>query len=177
MLPNDNHAKILSDIDQDQTLVNYSSDIKALMKYFLEKNAHHRPNIKQIFNLDLVKSRLNIDYLEAYKMQVIPRLIINKKNGPLEYLKVKLDNFYKPISMKSLKFNQNLIVVLAHKQLSNSVPKYKILTSTLNNLSPFGQKEEILINENNLGDIILKERRCSLKSEGILVKEFLFKNF
>jgi serine/threonine protein kinase len=157
LLPNDNHDKILNDIDQDQSLANYSSDIKALMKYCLEKNAHHRPNIKQIFNLDLIKSRLNIDYLEAYKMQVIPRLIINKKNGPLEYLKVKLDNFYKPISMKSLKFNQNLIVVLAHKQLSNSVPKYKILTSTLNNLSPFGQKEEILINENNLGNIILKE--------------------
>ena len=91
LLPNDNHDKILNDIDQDQSLVNYSSDIKALMKYCLEKNAHHRPNIKQIFNLDLVKSRLNIDYLEAYKMQVIPRLIINKKNGPLEYLKVKLD--------------------------------------------------------------------------------------
>ena len=56
--------------------------------------------------------------------------------------------------MKSLKFDQNLIVVLAYKQLSNSVPKYKIITSTLNNLSPFGQKEEILINENNLGNII-----------------------
>lgn len=159
LLPNDHHDKIVNDIEQDQSLLNYSLDIKELMKFCLEKDAHYRPNIKQIFNIDIIKERLNIDFLDAYKKQVIPRLIISKKNGPLEYLKVKLDNFYKPISMKSLKFNQNLIVVLAYKQLSNNVPKYKILTSTLNNLSPFGQKEEILINENNIGNII--KENCS----------------
>ena len=162
LLPSDSYTKVLSEMDQDQALVNYSTEVKQLIKCCLEKDPYRRLGIKSIFGLEAIKTRLNKDYLDAYKAQVIPRLVINKKNGPLEYLKVKLENFYKPISMKSLSFNQNLIVVLACKQVSSSVPKYRIITNTLNNLSPFGQKEEILYSENNLGNILKENGPFSL---------------
>jgi serine/threonine protein kinase len=139
LLPLDEYyTQIFDQIDQK---LNYSHDIKSLTKRCLERNPHIRPSIKQLFLFDSsIKQRLNQDFIDAYKAQVIPRLIISKKNGPLEYLKVKLENAYKPISMKSLKFNQNLIVILAYnQQKAQTFPKtkYKILTSTFNNMSPF----------------------------------------
>ena len=160
LLPNEDYVRVIAEIGQNERVANYySADLKAFTKCSMEFDAQSRPSIRQIFNLDMIKTRLSKDYLDAYKAQVIPRLVIDKKSGSLEYLKVKLENCYKPVSMKSLKFNQNLIVVLAYKQ-TTSATKYKILASTLNNLSPFGQKEEILLNENNLGNI-LKENTPS----------------
>lgn len=141
LLPlDDKYTQIREQLEQKLT---YSHDIKNLIQRCLERNPHTRPSIKQLYSFESIKQRLNQDFIDAYKAQVIPRLIISKKNGPLEYLKVKLENAYKPISMKSLKFNQNLIVVLAYnQQKSQTCPKtkYKILTTTFNNMSPFQQQ-------------------------------------
>jgi serine/threonine protein kinase len=135
----------------------YSNELKSLIKLCLVHNPDERPNIGQLFRLDFIQNRLKLmdDHFDAYKKQVIPRLLINTKKNALVCIKVKLNNLYKPIAIKSLKYNQNLIVILANKHLNNA-PKarnnFKIITSTLNTLSPFGTNlnKEILNDLNSL---------------------------
>lgn len=149
LLPDDVYLKTNLQID---TNINYSDDLKSLIKITLNKKPQDRPSINQLFGLNLVKSRLNQDFIEFYKKQVIPSLTINTKQNVLVCITANLEEFYKPISMKSLKYNQNLIVILATKHANNTHrSKNNFITSTLNNLSPFGvvnAKEEVGKNTN-----------------------------
>ncbi len=99
----------------------YSNDLKNLISFTMCKQPEQRLTIKQIFQLDEVRSRSKLDLSYAYKCQLVPHLRINSKfakQNILECIKVKLDNSYKPVSMKTLKFNQNLIVILANKHVN-----------------------------------------------------------
>jgi hypothetical protein len=130
--------------------------------------------------LDFIKSRSNIDYSTAYRKQVIPHLNINSKfakQNVLECIKVKLDSNYKPATMKTLKFNQNLIVIVANKHVNmqkNRNSGFKVITSTLNNLSPFNATyakniEEAMLDE----DDYFEESMIFIYNEyGQLIKEF-----
>ena len=160
-LPENIYTEKLSEIETNiRTLnkptVQYTSDIKNLVKLCLAKNPDERPNIKQLFSLSLIAKRANNDYSDAYKKQVIPKLSINTKQNVLICISSNLEEFYKPISMKSLKFNQNLIVILAIKHVNNNqtrLKNFKLITSTLNNFSPFAtglskEEQQMLLTEN-----------------------------
>lgn len=99
----------------------YSNDLKQLINFTMTKNPEDRLTINEIFKLDIINSRLTNDYSSSYKRQVIPHLNINSKfarQNVLECIKVKLDSNYKPASMKTLKYNQNLIVIIANKHVN-----------------------------------------------------------
>lgn len=168
----------------NNNLKNYSNDLKDLMKLTMKTNPEERLNINEIFKLDFIQDKLQTDYSSAYKQQVIPNLAINSnfaRNNVLECVKVKLDSNYKPISMKSLKYNHNLIVIIASKHVNkirNS--SFRVITSTLNNLSPFSTanttnlKEE-LIDETCVADSedFVEESKIIVYDEfGQLYKEF-----
>ncbi|CAF0774454.1 unnamed protein product [Brachionus calyciflorus] len=102
-----------------ETNVIYSNDLKDLIKLCLTKNPEERLTVKDIFNLDFFNNRLDHDYFEYYKRQVIPSPSIDVKQNSLFCITANLHEFYKPITMKSLKYNQNLIVILGVKQLSS----------------------------------------------------------
>ena len=72
-----------------------------------------RPNIKQVMQMPQVDSRLRTDFEEYYRKQVTPSLTMSSKKDMLSCKSATLETDYKPRAMKSLKFNQNLIVILA----------------------------------------------------------------
>ena len=127
----------------------YSDDLRRLIRLCLTESASDRPNVNQLFATSVVRSRLPYDtWAPFYKRQVVPALAINSKQQALACIKLKLDAQYKPIAMKSLRFNSNLIVVLANKHVSHrrystkttaaASSNFKLLASTLNTLSsPF----------------------------------------
>ena len=98
-----------------ETNVIYSNELKSLIKCCLTKNPQERPCVNQLFEMEILTSRLDNNYLDYYKRQVIPSPSIDTKQNSLFCLKSNLEEFYKPISLKSLKYNQNLIVILAVK--------------------------------------------------------------
>jgi serine/threonine protein kinase len=127
-----------------------SNDLKNLIKLCLAKNPEDRPNIKQLFSLSLVNKKLYQDFSDAYKAQIIPNLTINTKKNVLICISSQLEEFYKPVSMKSLKFNQNLIIILAIKHVNTNnqhasslkMKNFKLLQSTLNTFSnPFSNNQ------------------------------------
>lgn len=117
LLPHENFNKINVEIADINT---YSNDMKFLIKRCLEIDPVERLNIREIFNLEIVKKRLNENLNDYYKFQIIPRLVINKKQNALEYIRAKLENNFRPVALKSLKYNQNLIIILAYKQFNNA---------------------------------------------------------
>lgn len=150
-LPESVYLEKLRDVELKCAKQVYSSDLKNLLKLCLSKNPEDRPNIKQLFSLSIIKQRVNVDYFEAYRRQVVPSLCINTKQNALACISVNLEEFYKPIAMKSLKFHQNLIVVLAIKHVNNQtkLKNFKIISS----FSPFGgttlskEDQQYLLNE------------------------------
>ena len=147
-LPESVYSEKLREIEQNsvpssRTRPNqYSHDLKSLIKLCLAKNPDKRPNIKQLFSLSIVTKRSSVDFGDAYRRQVIPTLSINTKQNVLICISANMAEFYKPVAMKSLKFNQNLIVILAIKHVNNQasgnkLKNFKLLSSTLNNFSPF----------------------------------------
>lgn len=177
MLPDEAFAHISAQI---AGLKSDWNDLKKLFKVTMTKSPEDRLNIDEIFQLDFVKSRSKVDYSHAYRRQVIPHLNINSKfakQNVLECIKVKLDSNYKPATMKTLKFNQNLIVIVANKHVNmqkNRNSGFKVITSTLNNLSPFNATyakniEEAMMDE----DDYFEESMIFIYNEyGQLIKEF-----
>ncbi len=176
-LPDEAFAHVCGQID---SLKSSWTDIKRLFEVTMTTDPNDRLNIDEIFQLDFIKSRSNIDYSTAYRKQVIPHLNINSKfakQNVLECIKVKLDSNYKPATMKTLKFNQNLIVIVANKHVNmqkNRNSGFKVITSTLNNLSPFNATyakniEEAMLDE----DDYFEESMIFIYNEyGQLIKEF-----
>lgn len=147
-LPNDVYMKTAIELDIDQS---YSADLKTLIKWCLEKNPAERPSVRKIFNMPLIEIRLKQDFEEFYKKQVIPSLTINTKKNVLLCISASLEEHYKPIAMKSLKFNQNLIIILAIKQNMKVIKKnYKIISSTLNTFTPFAVNNGDNVGNGNL---------------------------
>ena len=102
------------------------------------------------------------------------------KQNILECIKVKLDSNYKPATMKTLKYNQNLIVILANKHVDIQKTRnnsFKVITSTLNNFSPFNSPN---LNTNNTDDeslleedVYVEEAMLFIYNEyGQLIKKF-----
>lgn len=112
-LPNDVYIKAAIEIDIDDS---YSTDLRELIKACLQVNPAERPNVRQLMRMPQVDERLKLDLEEYYKKQVTPSLAINSKKNVLLCKSATLEASYRPIAMKSLKFNQNLIVILAVKQ-------------------------------------------------------------
>jgi serine/threonine protein kinase len=135
-LPSEVYARTSMEIETSEA---YSADLKSLIKLCLEKSPEDRPSVNRLFRLSLIDSRLKQDYLDYYKRQVIPSLSINSKKNVLLCINAQLEANYKPIAMRSLKFNQNLIVILAIKQNYKVKKTFsKLLPSSLNTFTPFG---------------------------------------
>jgi serine/threonine protein kinase len=147
----------------------YSFDLKNLIELTLEEDAKKRPDINQLFNLNSIKERENFDLSGSYCRQVIPHLTINSlfaKQNSLECNKVKLEEFFKPIAMKSLKFNQNLIVILANKHVNTHKVRngFQYIASTL--LSAVARQDD---DTSDIGE----EAKLFIYTEyGQLLKEF-----
>ena len=154
LLPNENFNKITNEIG-DINL--YSNDIKFLIKCCLELNPNDRYNIKQIFNLEIIKQRLNENFIDYYKYQIIPRLVINKVQNALEYIRTKLENNFRPVAMKSLKYNQNLIIILAYKQFNGTTRAKSNFMNINTNNGPFNmnfKNKLTTTTRNNEGNIL-----------------------
>ena len=178
LLPEEIFTKATAKVNNLQM---YSSDLKELICLTMAKHAHDRLSINQIFQLGFIKSRMRNDYSKAYKNQVIPHLSINSKFAKqnfLECIKVKLNSNYKPATMKTLKFNSNLIVIIANKHVNVQKTRgssFKVITSTLNNLSPFNttlNKEDLFEELPDEGDYIEEAKIFIYNEFGQLVKEF-----
>ena len=156
-----------------------SDDLKTLVRSTMAMKPEDRLNIEQLFNLEFIQRNFLNDYSNFYRQQVIPNLSINSKfarSNVLECSKVKIDSNYKPIAMKSLKYNQNLIVIIASKHVNkvrNS--SFKVITTHLNNLSPFGREElaEPLIEDPAVDEDFIEESKIIVYDEfGQLFREF-----
>ena len=90
--------------------------------------------------MQAVETRLKQDFEDYYKRQVTPSLTISSKKNVLLYKSAQLESGYRPIAMKSLKFNQNLIVILAVKQGGMKPSNFNIITS----LATFGADHDAL---------------------------------
>lgn len=179
LLPDEAVAQTTSRINKSRT---YSNDLKDLAKLTMTRNPDERLNINRIYQLDLIKSRINRDFSGSYRRQVLPHLKIDSnfaKKNVLECIKVQLDNNYKPATMKTLKFNQNLIVIVANKHMNVQKSRnssFKVITSTFNNFSPFnaaqakGIAEEAMSEEE--GDYVEEAMLFIYNEYGQLVKEF-----
>lgn len=115
-LPDDVYIKTAIEIDIDDS---YSSDLRSVIKACLEVNPAERPHVRQVARMHQVDARLKQDFEDYYKKQVTPSLIFSTKENVLKYRNALLEASYKPITMKSLKFHDNLIIILAVKQTPN----------------------------------------------------------
>lgn len=98
-----------------ETNVIYSNDLKNLIKICLNIEPSKRPSARQLMSEKFVASKLGKDYSQFFKKQVIPSPPNDFKNYTIFFTSFKLDKYYRPMAMKSLKYNQNLIVVLVFK--------------------------------------------------------------
>lgn len=102
-----------------ETSSSYSNDLRSLIRSCLEVSAEKRPTVEHVFRMQQVESRASTNFEEFYRRQVTPRLTMtSSKNSILLCNSATLEGDYKPVAMRSLKFNQNLIVVLAVKAAS-----------------------------------------------------------
>lgn len=125
--------------DDHDELVNYSDDLIDLIGRCLRREPEKRPHINQLLATQAVQTRQakrGSEYLNAFRMQIIPGLVLDHRSKPLVYHKVKLNKDYKPIAMKTLKFNMNLTLVLVNTSTNNDNEQQfeTILKSTLNSL-------------------------------------------
>lgn len=127
-LPSDVYLKTKIEIDTEES---YSDELRAVIKACLEMNPAERPNVRQVMRMHAVESRLGQSFEDSYKRQVTPALTISTKKNVLLYQSATLPAGYKPIAMKSLKFNHNLIVILAVKQggSSSKTSNFNIISS------------------------------------------------
>lgn len=128
-------------IEIDTADESYSTDLRSLIKSCLEVNPAERPNIKQVMRMPQVESRLKLDLEEYYKKQVTPGLTINSKRNVLLCKSANLEGTYKPIAMKSLKFNQNLIIILAVKQPLGSASRNQMNFNIISSFVPYASNE------------------------------------
>ncbi|RNA09429.1 MAP kinase kinase kinase [Brachionus plicatilis] len=98
-----------------ETNVTYSDDLKNLIRSCLIVEPCERPAVKQLMSKNFLVSRLDIDYSEYFKKQVIPSPSIDPRFNSVYFMDFKLTGYYKPMTMKSLKYNQNMIVILVFK--------------------------------------------------------------
>jgi hypothetical protein len=144
-----NSNEVFNKLNQkiNNNLKNYSNDLKDLMKLTMKTNPEERLNINEIFRLDFIQDKLQNDYSSAYKQQVIPSLALNSKfDNVLECIKAKIDSDYRPNSMKILKYNQNLIVIVANKHVNRNRNR-SLLVTTYNYISSLTTKTDQFDNE------------------------------
>ena len=98
------------------------------------------------------------------------------KQNVLECIKVKMDRNYKPVTMKTLKFNQNLIVILANKHvdIQKNHNSFKTIKSTFNNFSPFNGAQLKDVDDYSIEeDIYVEEAMLFIYNEyGQLIRNF-----
>lgn len=120
-------------------------DLISLIDSCLEYNHEKRLEAQELFDLESVKKYNSIDssvFYSAYKEQIIPTIDF-KKNFSFDHLKsncikVYLDNNFKPSSIISLKYGQNLIIISLNKYLNES--DYSFLY-TNSNIDPYIQQQ------------------------------------
>jgi serine/threonine protein kinase len=124
---------------------NFSIDLKDLLDLTLKCDPHERTSLEILCNSGAIKSRLNEDYFDYYKKQAVPNLHMKAEKGKTHHLnckKIEFDRHYKPVAMKSLTFNNNLIIILVNRYLntnkSRNLNGFKIITQTLNTIVSFG---------------------------------------
>lgn len=98
-----------------ETNVIYSNDLKNLIKSCLTIEPCKRPNAKHLMAEKFLASRIDNDYSEYFKKQVVPSPPADLKRCHNFLISIDLNEYYRPMAMKSLNYNYNLIVILVLK--------------------------------------------------------------
>lgn len=148
-----------------ETNVIYSNDLKNFIKSCLIIEPCVRPTAKHLMAEKFLASRLGNDYSEYFKKQVIPSPPGDLKNFHNFLISIDLNEHYRPMAIKSLKYNQNLIVILVLKtnrldeskfllyneygQLVNEIESYLPRKNGTNRLSFDFQVFDFCVDEDN----------------------------